>query len=194
MSSDTMNPIDALAHEHSSPGEKFYPAFAVTPELTQRAQELVALYPEGKSQSAVLPILHLVQEKFGFISEPSIKWTAEMTKTSVIHVTGVVTFYPGLHRHCPGKFHIRICRTLSCALGGGEELMDYICEKTNIDRKAITDENYVGISPDGVWSIEAVECLANCGFGPNLLVNSKLHSRVDKDAVDALIAEYSQTL
>ncbi len=189
-----MNPINALAHEHSSPGEKFYPSFEISPELTQRAQELVALYPEGKSKSAVLPILHLVQEKFGYISEPSIKWTAEMTQTSVIHVTGVVTFYPGLHRHCPGKFHIRICRTLSCALNGGEELFAYLCEKTGINRQAITDENYVGISDDGVWSIEAVECLANCGFGPNVLINSKLYSQVDKQKVDELIAEYSQSV
>ncbi len=191
MSSDTMNPIVALAHEHHSPGEQYYAPFEITDELTQRAQALVALYPDGKSQSAVLPILHLVQEKFGYISEPSIKWTAEMTSTSVIHVTGVVTFYPGLHRHCPGKFHLRVCRTLSCALAGGEELFDYICEKTGIDRQAITDENYVGISPDGLWSIEAVECLANCGFGPNVLVNNKLYSQVNKETIDAIIAEYT---
>ncbi len=189
--SDSNNPIDALAEEHASPGEKFYAPFAESAALNQRAAEILDLYPEGKEKAAVLPLLHLVQEKFGFVSVESIKWVAAQSKQSVIHVTGVVTFYPGLHRHCPGKYHVRICRTLACSMAGGEELFDYICEKTGIDRKAITDENYVGISPDGLWSIEAVECLAACGFGPNVLINTTLYSQVDKAKVDSLIAEYN---
>lgn len=189
--SDHSDAIQALAERHISPGEQHFPAFQVTPELVKEAQELVALYPEGKEQSAVLPIIHLVQEKFGFICPDSIPWIAEMCKSTPIHVEGVVTFYPGIHRMCPGKWHIRVCHTIACALSGGEELMGYICEKTGINPADMTDEEPMAVSPDGLWSIEAVECLANCGFGPNVMINDTLYSQVDKDMVDKLVAEYT---
>lgn len=189
--SDASNPIDAITAEHCSPGEAFFPKFAISDELIDGAKKLVALYPEGKEKSAVLPIIHLVQKSFGYISPASMEWIAEMCKSSKIHVAGIVSFYPGVRSICPGKQHIRICRTLSCSLSGGEELFSYLCEKTGIDEKSIPTEEPIGISPDGRWSIEAVECLAACGFGPNLLVNEKLYSQVDNAKVDAIIAEYS---
>ena len=189
--SDTPDAIAALTAHHTSPGEKFYPPFEVSPALVEKAKGLVALYPEGKEQSAVLPIIHLVQEKFGFICADSILWIAEMCKSTPIHVAGVVSFYPGIRRMCPGKWHIRVCHTIACALSGGEELLPYICEKTGINPADMTEEEPMAVSPDGLWSLEAVECLANCGFGPNLMINDTLYSRVDKAKVDELVAEYS---
>ena len=189
--SDTSNPIEALAAHHDSPGEQFYPKFATSPKLIKEAKKLVALYPEGKAQSAVLPIIHLVQKQFGFISDESQQWIAEMCKSSVIHVAGVVSFYPGIHRKCPGKNHVRVCRTLSCALGGGEEMFALLCDKMGIDTKSMSDDEPVGISADGIWSIEAVECLANCGFGPNVMVNDKLYSQVGEAKIDEIIAAHS---
>lgn len=189
---DTPDAISALAAHHASPGEKYYPPFEVSPELTEEAKRLVGLYPEGKEQSAVLPIIHLVQEKFGYICADAIPWIAEMCRSSAIHVAGVVSFYPGIRRKCPGKWHIRVCHTIACALSGGEELLPYICEKTKINPADMTDEEPMAVSPDGLWSLEAVECLANCGFGPNLMINDTLYSRVDKAKVDELVAEYSE--
>lgn len=190
--SDTPDAIDAIAARHPSPGEKFFPPFKPTPTLKKKAKELVALYPEGREQSAVLPIIHMVQEKFGFISPESIPWIAEMCGSTPIHVAGVVSFYPGIRRKCPGKWHIRVCHTIACALSGGEELLPYICEKTGINPAEMTDEEPMAVSPDGLWSLEAVECLANCGFGPNLMINDTLYSRVDKAKVDELVAEYAE--
>lgn len=189
--SDTPDAISALAAHHTSPGEKFYPPFEVSPALVEKAKGLVALYPEGKEQSAVLPIIHLVQEKFGFICADAIPWIAEMCKSTPIHVAGVVSFYPGIRRMCPGKWHIRVCHTIACALSGGEELLPYICEKTGINPADMTEEEPMAVSPDGLWSLEAVECLANCGFGPNIMINDTLYSQVDKAKVDELVAEYS---
>lgn len=191
--SDTPNAIDAITAQHSSPGEQFFPPFEITPKLTTEAKKIVKLYPEGKEQSAVLPIIHLVQEHFGFINPASMEWIAEMSKTTKIHVAGVVSFYPGIHQKCPGKFHIRVCRTIACAMSGGEGLYDYICEKTGIDASEISDAEPVGISPDGLWSIEAVECLANCAFGPNMMVNDKLYSQVDFAKVDEMIADLGKS-
>ncbi len=187
--SDTPNAIDAITAHHPSPGEKYFPKFAVTPELIEEAQELVAQYPEGKEQSAVLPIIHMVQEQFGYICAEAMPWIAEMCKCTPIHVAGVVTFYPGIHQHCPGKYHFRVCRSIACSLTGGEELIAYICGKIGVDPASLTDEHPVGISEDGLFSIEAVECLAACGFGPNVMVNDTLHSQMTEKKVDQLLKE-----
>lgn len=192
--SETPNAIDAITAPVSSPGEKFFPKFEVTPELVAKAQELVALYPEGKEQSAVLPIIHHVQEEFGYISPEAMPWIAEMCKSTPIHVAGIVTFYPGIHRKCPGKFHFRVCRTIACALSGGEELLPYICSKMGVDPAEMTDEEPMVVSPDGLWSLEAVECLANCGFGPNVMVNDTLHSQVTRGKIDEIMAACKKEL
>ncbi len=191
--SDTPNAIDAVAAHHPTPGEQHFPKFEVTPELIHEAQELVAQYPEGKEQSAVLPIIHMVQEQFGYICPEAMPWIAEMCKSTPIHVAGIVTFYPGIHRMCPGKYHFRVCRSIACSLTGGEELITYICEKIGVDPASLTDEEPMGVSADGLFSVEPVECLAACGFGPNVMVNDTLYSQVTKKKIDELIKKYSKS-
>lgn len=190
--SETPNAIDAITEHIPSPGEQFFPKFEVTPELVSEAQKLVAQYPEGKEKSAVLPIIHMVQEKFGFVCPECMPWIAEMCRCSIIHVAGIVTFYPGIHRSCPGKYHFRVCHTVACAMSGGEELIDYICKKIGVNPADMTDAEPMAVSPDGLWSIEAVECLANCGFGPNVMVNDTLYSEVTPKKIDEIIASYSK--
>ena len=190
--SETPNAIDAITEHIPSPGEQFFPKFEVTPELVAEAQKLVAQYPEGKAKSAVLPIIHMVQEKFGFVCPECMPWIAEMCRCSTIHVAGIVTFYPGIHRSCPGKYHFRVCHTVACAMSGGEELIAYICKKIGVNPADMTDAEPMAVSPDGLWSIEAVECLANCGFGPNVMVNDTLYSEVTPKKIDEIIASYSK--
>lgn len=190
--SENTNAIDAVTAVRPSPGEKYFPKFEVTPELIEKAKELINLYPEGKEQSAILPIIHHIQEEFGYVCPEAMPWIAEMCKSTPVHVAGIVTFYPGIHRTCPGKYHFRICRTIACAMAGSEELLPYICSKIGIDPAAMTDEEPMVVSEDGMWSIEAVECLANCGFGPNVMINDTLYSQVTRRKIDELIAEYKK--
>ena len=190
--SDTPNAIDAITAAKPSPGEQHFPKFKVTPTLVKEAKELVAQYPEGKEQSAVLPIIHLVQEKFGFICADAMPWIAEMCKSTPIHVAGIVTFYPGIHTMCPGKYHFRVCRTIACSLSGGEELIPYICEKIGVNYADMSDEEPMLVSADGLFSVEPVECLANCGFGPNVMVNDVLYSQVTTKKIDEIIAKYQK--
>lgn len=190
--SDTPNAIDAITAAKPSPGEQHFPKFKVTPSLVKEAKELVAQYPEGKEQSAVLPIIHLVQEKFGYICADAMPWIAEMCKSTPIHVAGIVTFYPGIHTMCPGKYHFRVCRTIACSLSGGEELIPYICEKIGVNYADMCDEEPMLVSADGLFSVEPVECLANCGFGPNVMVNDVLYSQVTAKKIDEIIAKYQK--
>ena len=159
MSDYAENAIDATIAHQPSPGERFYPAFEVTPELDAAASEYVTHYPEGKQKSAVLPILHEIQKKFGFISGDAIAWVGEKLNISAAHVLGVVTFYPGLRQMCPGKNHIRVCRTLSCAMAGADSLFDAICTRLGIDKNGIDHHHPIGVSPDGLWrSPSAFSC------------------------------------
>ncbi|MBR4107938.1 MAG: NAD(P)H-dependent oxidoreductase subunit E [Akkermansia sp.] len=190
--SETPNAIDAITAAKPSPGEQHFPKFAVTDNLVEAAQKLVARYPEGKEQSAVLPIIHMVQEKFGYICPEAMPWIAEMCKSTPIHVAGIVTFYPGIHTMCPGKYHFRVCRTIACSLSGGEELIPYICQKIGVNPADMSDEEPMLVSADGLWSVEPVECLANCGFGPNIMLNETLYSQVTTKTIDELIAKYSK--
>ena len=89
--------------------------------LADHIDEVIGHYPVSK-RSATLPLLHLLQEHFGYISEEAITWVATKLELEPINVLELVTFYPMLRQHPVGKHHIRVCRTLSCALGGGYAL------------------------------------------------------------------------
>jgi len=173
-----------------TPGTKHFPPFEITPELESRAARRIERYPAEHRRAAVLPLLHLVQEEFGFISPEALTWVAQQLQLEPIRVEELVTFYPSLRQHAPGKFHIRVCRTLSCAMGGSHQLMDKLCELTGIDRSTASHHNPVAVSPCGTWSIEFSECLASCGTAPVCMVNDDFHEAVTPDSAHALLDSY----
>jgi len=176
---------------HETPGTKFYPSFAVTPELEAEAGERISHYPVNP-RSATLPLLHIVQHKFGYISAASIEWVAAKLSLEPIKVLEVVTFYPGFRQSAPGKFHIRVCRTLSCAMGGSYELMEKLCELTGIDRSGSDSHHHpVTVSPCGNFSVEFAECLASCGSAPVCMVNDDFHEGIAPEKAEALLAKYA---
>lgn len=164
-------------------------AFEVPAELEKRMDEAISHYPVSK-RSAVLPLLHLVQEHFRFISDEAVNWVAAKLALEPIQVLEVVTFYPGFRQTAPGKYHIRVCRTLSCAMAGSYELMDALCKTANIDRSHTGHHHPIAVSPDGKYSIEFAECLASCGFGPVCMVEDDFHEKVDPAKTGELLARY----
>lgn len=176
---------------HETPGSQFYPPFCITPELEAEADARISHYPESK-RAATLPLLHIVQHKFGFISAPSIEWVAAKLGIEPIKVLEVVSFYPGFRQSAPGKFHIRVCRTLSCAMGGSYELMERLCELTGIDRSASDSHHHpISVSPCGKFSVEFAECLASCGTAPVCLVNDDFHEAIHPGKAEELLAKYA---
>jgi NADH-quinone oxidoreductase subunit E len=169
-----------------------FPPFAITPEIEAEADESISHYPNDQKRSAVLPLLHIIQHKFGFINPEATEWVAQKLGLQAMQVYEVVSFYPGLREHAPGKFHFRVCRTLSCAMTGSAELMDRICELTGIDRsKSDSHHNPIAVSPCGKWSVEFAECLASCGTGPVCLVNDDFHEAVAPDKAEELLGKYN---
>ena len=159
-------------------------------ELDEKADDCISHYPEDQARSATLPLLHLLQEEYGFITEDSIAWVANKLNLEPINVLEVVTFYPGLRQSAPGKYHIRVCRTLSCAMAGCYETMDKFCEVTGINRSNVSHHNPIAVSEDGKFSIEFAECLASCGTGPVCLIGDDFHESVKASDVEKLIKNY----
>lgn len=172
-----------------SPGEQHFPPFEVSDDIIALADERITHYPESKL-SAVLPLIHIVQHKHGFVCKEAIAWIAEKLEIEPMKVVSVVTFYPGFRQSAPGKFHYRICRTLSCAMAGSYELMDQICEITNIDRSKLSHHHPIVVSPCGNYSVEFAECLASCGTAPVCLVNDDFHENIKPENAQDLINKY----
>lgn len=165
-------------------------AFEVPAELEKQMDEAISHYPVSK-RSAVLPLLHLVQHHFRFIGDEAVAWVAAKLGLEPIQVLEVVTFYPGFRQTAPGKYHIRVCRTLSCAMAGSHELMDSLCKTANIDRSHCDHHHPIAVSPDGKYSIEFAECLASCGFGPVCMVEDDFHEKVDPKKAAELLGKYA---
>jgi NADH-quinone oxidoreductase subunit E len=158
-------------------------------ELETRIDETIAQYPVSK-RSATLPLLHLIQEQFGYIDEAAIEWVAKKLDIEPINVLELVTFYPMIRREPAGKHHIRVCRTLSCAMVGSYELLDTFCKHARIDRQHHGHGTHLLKSEDGKYSIEFVECLASCGFGPVCMINDDFYEAVSQEEVPQLLEKY----
>lgn len=185
------SPLEEAVASHETPGTRFFEPFAVTPDLESEADERISHYSENK-RSATLPLLHIVQQRFGFISAAAIDWVAAKLELEPIKVLEVVTFYPGFRQSAPGKFHIRICRTLSCAMGGSYELMDRLCELTGINRASMDSHHHpIAVSPCGKFSVEFAECLASCGTAPVCMVNDDFHEGIAPEKAENLLAQYA---
>ena len=186
----SLSPLTEAVASHVTPGTALFPPFDVTPELDTEADASISHYPSDQ-RSATLPLLHLVQHKFGYISGAAIKWVAGKLGLEPIQVLEVVTFYPGFRQSAPGKYHIRVCRTLSCAMGGSHELMERLCQRTGIDRSQCDPHHHpIAVSPCGNFSVEFAECLAACGTAPVCMVNDDFHEAVTADKAEELLGKY----
>ena len=153
-------------------------------------QEAIARYPEEHRRSAAMPLLHLWQEHFGLISDEGITWIAAKLGLQPINILELVTFYPMFRQTTIGRTHLRVCRTLSCAMAGSYQVRDSLARACGIDLSSHNGEGHrsVRVSPDGQYSIEFVECLASCGTAPVCMVNDALHEDVDPNDAPTVIS------
>jgi NADH-quinone oxidoreductase subunit E len=139
------------------------------PETLRAIDDVITHYPVKRS--AVLMLLHAIQEDIGYIPQEAIDWVAAKLELEPINVYEVVTFYPMFRQKPIGRRHVKVCRTLSCALMGGYKTCETFEKEFNTHRGEI--------SPDGEVTIEFVECLASCGTAPVVLIDDDLHEKVD---------------
>jgi NADH-quinone oxidoreductase E subunit len=151
-----------------------------TEELLKEAENIIAQYPQRKA--AIMPLLWLVQEKLGYIPKEAIDEVAELTGTTPVHVEAVVKFYEMFHERPVGKYQLMLCTNVSCLLRGADKTLQKLKEVLGIDIGETT--------PDGLFTLEEVECLAACDKAPVLLVNAvELFENVTPDKVEQIVAE-----
>src|SRR5947208_3284492 len=169
---------------------------AIPAELERKMDEAIARYPSDHRRSAAMPLLHLWQEHFGFISDEAVLWIAKKLGLQPINILELVTFYPMFRQKPAGKTHIRVCRTLSCAMAGGFELMENLCVALEIqcppDGDGIHDP--IAVSADGNYSVEFVECLASCGTAPVCMIGEQLHEQLDPNSIADLLRNQTSNI
>lgn len=153
-------------------------AFSLTGEHEQKLEKILARYPN--KMAATIPVLHLCQEaNDNWVSEEVIAYVAEKLEVSTAHVKGVVTFYSLFNQHKPGKHQVWVCRTLSCALRGSDEILSH-CEKRLKIRVGETTK-------DGKVTLRTAECLASCGTAPMMQVDKAYHENLGVKEVDEIL-------
>ncbi len=150
---------------------------AFSASLKRKIDETLGRYPEKRA--ALLPVLHLVQNETGFISAEDERMVAALLDIKPIMVREVVTFYTMFNRKPPGRFHIRVCTSLSCSLAGGEKMIEYL--------KARLDLQPGQTTTDGKFTLTEAECLGNCDQAPCLMVNFDHFGNMDRNKIDRLL-------
>lgn len=151
----------------------------LSPEALAEIRALAQRYPQR--MAATLPALYVAQRDFGFLSLGAMKAVARALELPEGHVFGVATFYTMFQKRPVGRYHVQVCTNLSCALNGATELLERLCARTGA-----TPEG--GPTPDGLFSVETVECLGSCGSGPCLQVNEGRYDEcVDDAALDRIL-------
>jgi len=156
-------------------------SFSVPAQLEAELNELVTHYPQKRSAS--LMFLHAIQEHFGHVSKEAMEWVAAKLELQPINVYELVTFYPMFRQEPAGKHQLKVCRTLSCALGGSHRLHEHFCQKLGLDSHA----HGVQTTKDGKFSVEFVECLASCGTAPVMMCNDDFHEGVTNEKADQIM-------
>ena len=157
------------------------PDFAVPVALAAEIDEIITHYP--KKRSASLMLLHAIQEHFGFISRQAVEWIATKLELQPINIYELVTFYPMFHQQPVGRHHLRVCRTLSCALGGSYKLHEHLCARLGLDPHGHGPQT----TKDGKFTVEFVECLASCGTAPVMMCNDAFYEGVSEKKADEIV-------
>lgn len=144
----------------------------------QEIEAILAKYPDKRS--AILPVMYLAQEAYGFMSEEAMRDVASVLDLDPTHVLALAGFYTLFYEEPVGKYVLEICNDLPCALRGADEFVETVCQKLDVDVDGTTD--------DGLFTVKTVMCLAACDKAPMLQVNLKYEENLDEEKFDALIA------
>jgi NADH-quinone oxidoreductase subunit E len=151
------------------------------PEALARIEKILSRYPTR--QAALLPILWVAQETWGWISKEAAEEVARIVEVTPAHVDGVLTFYTMFNLRPVGKSLLQICTSISCHLAGAERLIERCRERLGVNLEQTT--------PDGKFTLIEVECIAGCDKAPSIMVNDTYHEPVDEKTLDALLDKLS---
>ena len=138
-------------------------------------------YPPGFDASLVLPCLRRIQELRGFVADADIDALAHSLSVPRVQVEEVLSFYSQFRRAGVGRWHLKVCRNVSCSMRGADRLLAGLSQRLGIPEG--------GTTPDGRYTLSTVECLGSCGTAPVVMVNEAYHENVNVDDVDAFLGK-----
>lgn len=151
-----------------------------SPELAARFDKLVTQYPVRRS--ALIPMLLYAQDEVGYLSPAVIAEVAVRVGIKESDVLSVLSYYSLLRTKPAGKFNVQVCTNICCMLRGGNELFEHCKKRLGVGNK--------GVTPDGVFSLEEVECIGACSWAPAVQINYDFHENLTLESMDSLLEDY----
>ena len=151
-----------------------------SPEMAARFDKLATIYPVKRS--ALVPMLLYAQDEVGYVSDAVVAEIAQRLDLLELDVRNVLSYYSMLRTKPAGKYNVQVCTNISCMLRGGYEILDHCKKQLGIGHK--------GVTPDGVFSLEEVECIGACCWAPAMQINYDFHDNLTPEKVDGLLQIY----
>jgi len=151
--------------------------YKLTPNVIKKLTELAEKFPE--KNSAVIPGLHVIQDEFGWLPDQAIREFANLIDSTPNKIYSVASFYTMFNLKPVGKYHIQICRNVSCQLMGAKNMVKSLTDKLNINPGETTK--------DQKYTISLVECLGSCGTAPVMMINDKYYENLTEQKVDEIL-------
>ncbi|GAC1437706.1 MAG: NADH-quinone oxidoreductase subunit NuoE [Terriglobales bacterium] len=151
-------------------------------EFERRFAEMLTHYPTKRS--VLVPTLLFAQDEVGFLSDDVINEIATRLELTDLEVNNVISYYSMLTKRPRGKFNVQVCTNIACMLRGGEELLEHCKQKLGVGHK--------GITSDGLFSLEEVECIGACSWAPAVQVNYDFHENLTPEKMDNVLKEYER--
>lgn len=148
-----------------------------SPEIEAEIDWHLAKYPVMRS--AILPLMFIVQRERGYLDPPGVAYLAKRLGLRITDIWEVATFYSMIHTEPVGKYHIQICKTLSCKIMGEPKITEHVCKKLGIKPGETT--------ADGKFTVSLVECLGSCGTAPMFQIGFDYHEDLTTEKVDRIL-------
>jgi NADH-quinone oxidoreductase subunit E len=150
-----------------------------SPEVVEEMRSHLVKYPPDRKRSALIPLLFVIQRERGYLDNPGVNFLAKFLDLEVTDVWETATFYSMFNLHPVGKYHIQVCKTLSCRIMGEPEITGHICNRLGIKPGETTE--------DKKFTITRVECLGSCGTAPMMQIGFDYHEDLTIEKVDKLL-------
>lgn len=151
-------------------------------EFETRFSEMLTHYPSKRS--VLVPTLLYAQDEAGFLSDEVVREIAARLALTELEVRNVISYYSMLTTHPRGKNNVQVCTNIACMLRGGEELFAHCQKRLGIGHK--------GTTPDGLFSLEEVECIGGCSWAPAVQVNYEFHENLTVEKLDEVLDGYKK--
>ena len=151
-------------------------------EFETRFAEMLTHYPIKRS--VLVPTLLYMQDELGYLTEEAIEEIAQRLELPVLEIRNVISYYSMLTTKPRGKYNVQVCTNVSCMARGAEKVFEHCKEKLGIGHK--------GTTPDGMFSLEEVECIGACSWAPAAQVNYDFHENLTPEKLDGVIEQYKK--